>query len=116
MSAVMDQRGGRPRRQRIKAGTIELLCRLKRDVYPDFSLRHFCEHVTEKHGVKVSYNWLRLMLPARSLRCRRRTAGGRGRPDCDLRVCADAHDADRSTDDGSEQSSGTPATQKPLLS
>ena len=32
MSAVMDQRGGRPRRKRIKAGAIELLCRLKRDV------------------------------------------------------------------------------------
>jgi transposase len=62
MSAVMDQRGGRPRRKRIKAGTIELLCRLKRDVYADFSLQHFYEHVTEKHGVKVSYNWLRLML------------------------------------------------------
>jgi transposase len=62
LDAVMDQRGGRPRRKRIKAGTIELLCRLKRDVYPDFSLRHFYEHVTEKHGMKVSYNWLRLML------------------------------------------------------
>src|SRR5690242_15051309 len=62
LGAVMDQRGGRPRRKRIKAGTIELLCRLKRDVYPDFSLRHFYEHVTEKHGLKVSYNWLRLML------------------------------------------------------
>src|ERR1700737_61487 len=62
MSAVMDQCGGRPRRKRIKAGTIELLCRLKRDVYADFSLRHFYEHVTEKHGVRVSYNWLRLML------------------------------------------------------
>jgi transposase len=62
MSAVMDQRGGRPRRKRIKAGTIELLCRLKRDVYPDFSLQHFYEHVSEQHGVKVSYNWLRLML------------------------------------------------------
>ena len=58
----MDQRGGRPRRKRIKAGTIELLCRLKRDVYADFSLQHFYEYVTEKHGVKVSYNWLRLML------------------------------------------------------
>jgi transposase len=62
MSAVMDRRGGRPRRKRIKAGTIELLCRLKRDVYADFSLQHFYEHITEKHGVKVSYNWLRLML------------------------------------------------------
>lgn len=32
MSAVMDQGGGRPRGWRIKAGTIELLCGLKRDV------------------------------------------------------------------------------------
>lgn len=62
LDAVMDQRGGRPRRKRIKAGTIELLCRLKRDVYADFTLQHFYEHVTEQHGVKVSYNWLRLML------------------------------------------------------
>jgi transposase len=62
MSAVMDQRGGRPRRKKIKAGTIELLCRLKRDVYADFSLQHFYEQITEQHGVKVSYNWLRLML------------------------------------------------------
>jgi transposase len=62
ISAVMEQRGGRPRRKRIKAGTIELLCPLKRDVYADFSLRHCYEHVTEKHGVNVSYNWLRLML------------------------------------------------------
>ena len=54
LESVMDQRGGRPRRRRIKAGTIELLCRLKRDVCPDFSPRHFYEHVTEKHAVKVS--------------------------------------------------------------
>jgi transposase len=62
MSAVMDQRGGRPRRKRISAGTIEMLVRLKRDIYPDFSLRHFYEQVTEKHSLKVSYNWMRLML------------------------------------------------------
>jgi transposase len=62
MSAVMDQRGGRPRRKRITAATIAMLCQLKREVYPDFSLRHFYEQVSEKHQVKVSYNWLRLML------------------------------------------------------
>jgi hypothetical protein len=39
MSAVMAQRGGRPRRKRIKAGTIELLCRLKRDVFAAAFLR-----------------------------------------------------------------------------
>jgi hypothetical protein len=63
MEAVLERRGGRTvRRRRIKAATIELLCRLKRDVYGDFSVRHFYEQVTEKHRVKVSYNWLRLML------------------------------------------------------
>lgn len=36
---MTDQRGRRPRHKRIKAGTIELLCRLKRDVHADFSLR-----------------------------------------------------------------------------
>jgi transposase InsO family protein len=64
MSAVMDQRGKRPCRRLIRAATIEMLIRLKRDVYPDFSLRHFYEHVTEKHQLKVSYNWMRLMLQA----------------------------------------------------
>jgi hypothetical protein len=54
------QRGARLRRKRIKAGTIELLCRIKRDVYPDFLLRHFYNRVSEKHGVKD--NWLRLMM------------------------------------------------------
>src|SRR5713101_2608775 len=48
MSAVMDQHGGRPRRKRIKAGTIELLCRLKRDVYADFSLLLYDAPTTEK--------------------------------------------------------------------
>jgi hypothetical protein len=36
MSPVMGQRGGRPRCKRIKAGTIEPLWRLKREVYADF--------------------------------------------------------------------------------
>jgi transposase len=63
LDAIMDQRGGRAPQADKGAGTVELLCRLKRDVYPDFALLHFYEYVTEKHGVKVSYNWLRLMLP-----------------------------------------------------
>src|SRR5229473_5066702 len=62
MEALMDHRGGRPRRRRIKVGTVALLIRLKRDIYPDFSVQHFYEQVTEQHRVKVSYNWLRLML------------------------------------------------------
>jgi hypothetical protein len=58
-------RGGRSRRKRIKAGTIELLCRLKRDVSPDFSLQHFYEDVSEKHGVKVDKRALVVALDER---------------------------------------------------
>src|SRR5437899_11543125 len=54
MSAVMDQRGGRPRRKRIKAGTIERLCRRKRDVYADFSVRPFSEQHSEQRRTTVS--------------------------------------------------------------
>jgi hypothetical protein len=54
-ASVRGANGSRP-------GTVALLIRLKRDVYGDFSVRHCYEQITEKHAVKVSYNWLRLML------------------------------------------------------
>ena len=62
ISAVMDQRGGRPRRKRIAVQTIREMCRLKREVYPDFSMRHFYEHLTERHGVAASYTYTRMVL------------------------------------------------------
>jgi transposase len=62
ISAVMDQRGGRPRRKRISVQTIREMCRLKREVYPDFSIRHFYEHLTERHRVGVSYTYTRMVL------------------------------------------------------
>ena len=62
IDALRDRRGGRPRMQRIPVATIEELCRLKQEVYPDFSIKHFHEQVTEKHGLEVSYTWTRLVL------------------------------------------------------
>ncbi len=62
MSAVMDQRGKRPRRKRIAVEVIGELIRLKREVYPDFSIQHFYEQVSEKHGLEVSYTFTRLTL------------------------------------------------------
>jgi transposase len=66
ISAVMDQRGGRPRRRRIALGVIEQILGLKREKYPDFSVRHFYEHLVEREGVKgMSYSWtLRLLQEA----------------------------------------------------
>lgn len=59
---LIDYRGGKPRRQRIPLKTIQELCRLKKEVYPDFSVQHFYEYATEKHGLQLSYNWARIVL------------------------------------------------------
>lgn len=76
MSAVMDQRGGRPRRKRIAVQTIREMCRLKREVYPHFSIRHFYELLAERHRIAVSSH-----LYARSVTGGRdRGEGARARP------------------------------------
>lgn len=55
MEVFVDRRGKAPRRRRIPLTVLEEVCRLRREKYPDFSVRHFHEHVTEKHGLKLSY-------------------------------------------------------------
>jgi hypothetical protein len=60
---LRDREGTRAvRRKRIPVATIRELCRLKREVYPDFSIQHFYEHATEKHGLALSYTWARVVL------------------------------------------------------
>lgn len=59
---LRDCRSGTPRRKRIDVGVIRELCRLKKEIYPDFSIRHFYEFATEKHGLKLSYTWARIVL------------------------------------------------------
>src|SRR5512145_993172 len=46
---LRDYRSGTPRRRRIPVTTVEQVCRLKRERYADFSVRHFHEQITEKH-------------------------------------------------------------------
>lgn len=73
---LCDGRGGRPRRKRIPAAVIAEVCRLKAEVYPDFSIQHFWERATEQHGLTLSYTWTRLLLQAAGLVAK---APGRGR-------------------------------------
>jgi len=63
LAAVVDQRGGRPRRRRIALERVREICRLKREKYADFSVRHFYEHLVEREGIQgISYSWtLRLL-------------------------------------------------------
>ena len=62
VDGLQDLRAGRLRARRVTAATIEEVCRLKRDVYPDFSTKHFHEMVTEKHELKLSYTLTRSVL------------------------------------------------------
>lgn len=64
---LKDKRAGRRMPQRIPPETVEELCRFKREVYPDFSVRHFHEFATEKHGLKVSYTMTLTVLQAKGL-------------------------------------------------
>lgn len=64
---LVDGRGGTPRRKRVPVATIRQLCQLRRERYPDFSIQHFWEQVTEKHGLALSYTWTRLTLQAAGL-------------------------------------------------
>jgi transposase len=64
---LVDYRGGRPRRRRIALETIETICRLKRDVYAEFSVQHFWEQLTEKHKIEISYTWTNLTLQTAGL-------------------------------------------------
>ena len=62
VKAFVDNRGGAPRRRRVPLSVLEELCRLRREKYPDFSVRHFHEHVTERHGLKLSYTHCKRVL------------------------------------------------------
>jgi transposase len=64
---VVDGRAGTPRRKRLRPAVIAELCRLRQERYADFSIRHFWEQATEKHGLKLSYTWTRLVLQAAGL-------------------------------------------------
>ena len=62
VKAFVDNRGGAPRRRRVPLPVLEELCRLRREKYPDFSVRHFHEHATERHGLKLSYTHCKRVL------------------------------------------------------
>ena len=76
--ALFDGRRGLSRKRRIPDETMDEICRLKRDVYPDFSMKHFFEKVTEKHHLKVSYTFTRELLQLRGL-AQKLTARGKYR-------------------------------------
>jgi len=67
IDGLRDRRTGKLQPTRIAAATIEELCRLKRELYADFSVRHFYEFATERHKIKISYTWTLVVLQSRGL-------------------------------------------------
>lgn len=59
---LRDYRAGRPRTKRIPLQTVKKLLELRKKHYMDFSVQHFHEFVTERHGLEISYNWTRILL------------------------------------------------------
>lgn len=74
--ALRDLRRGRLLRKRIPVATITELCRLRSERYADFSIKHFHEIATERHGIQLSYTWTRLVLQKAGLA---EKAPGRGK-------------------------------------
>jgi transposase len=62
VKAIVDNRGGKQRRRRVPLEVLQELFRLRREKYRDFSVTHFHEHVTERHGMKVSYTYCKRVL------------------------------------------------------
>lgn len=53
---LTDRRGRGSRKKRIGFPIVQTICRLKAEKYPDYSVQHFYEQLTEKHDVDVSYS------------------------------------------------------------
>jgi hypothetical protein len=65
-----------PRRKRIPESVIAKVFRLRRREYPNYSVQHFWEKATEKHGLKLSYTWTKHLLQEAGLA---EKAPGRGK-------------------------------------
>lgn len=72
---LVDGRAGGRRGKRIPEEVLRKICRLKREVYPDFSVQHFHEQLIGKHGVALSYSWTKNVLQAAGIVAK---APGRG--------------------------------------
>jgi transposase len=79
---LWDRRRGRPSPRRVPLAQAEQVLALYREKYFDFNVRHFHEKLRERHGMGLSYTWVKLALQGAGLmrKARRRGAHRRRRP------------------------------------
>jgi transposase len=72
---LYDRRRQRPSPRRVAVETVEQVLSLYREQYFDFNVRHFHEKLGEKHGIKLSYSWVKAALQGAGLVAKRKQRG-----------------------------------------
>jgi Helix-turn-helix domain len=74
-TGLLDRRRCQPSEKRVPLATVELVLGLYRDRYFDLNVRHFHEKLVEKHGIRLSYTWVKAALQGAGLVARGRKRG-----------------------------------------
>jgi len=74
-SGLWDHRKRSPSPKRIAVEVLEQVLQLYREKYFDFNVQHFHEKLTEEHGIKQSYTWVKTALQEAGLVERRKKRG-----------------------------------------
>jgi transposase len=79
---LYDRRKRRPSPKRVPLKMAETVLQLYREKYFDFNVQHFHEKLTEEHGIRISYTWVKTALQEAGLvkKQRRRGTHRRRRP------------------------------------
>ena len=72
---LFDRRLGRPSPKRVPVETVERVLGLYGEKYYDLNVRHFCEKLREKHGIGLSYTWVKTALQGAGLVRKGRSRG-----------------------------------------
>ena len=72
---LYDRRKRRPSPKRVPLETAETVLQLYREKYFDCNMRHFYEKLTEEHGIRISYTWVKPALQASGLVSKQRRRG-----------------------------------------
>ncbi|HEV2326287.1 MAG TPA: ISNCY family transposase [Terracidiphilus sp.] len=72
---LIDRRRGRPSEKRVAVAVVEQVLGLYREKYFDLNVRHFHEKLREKHGIELSYTWVKLALQGAGLVAKARKRG-----------------------------------------
>jgi transposase len=79
---LRDRRRGKPSQKRVPLATCEQVLELYQTRYYDFNVKHFHEKLSEEHGIRLGYTWVKRALQGAGLVAgkKKRTAHRKRRP------------------------------------